>query len=72
MSNEQKYTKPDGSAWKAHMDGLAERNAETRKVGRAERQEDEREKAAAHRASELRQMVALSKTTGPRAKSQRK
>jgi len=69
MSDQDKQTKPDGSAWKAHIDGLTERNGETKKAGRAERQADERDKAAAHRASELRQMMALKKTTGPRAKS---
>lgn len=72
MSDEQQHSKPDGSAWKAHIDGVAERNAEIKKAGRAERQEDDREKAAAHQASELRQMVALKKTTGPAAKSHRK
>lgn len=72
MSDEQKHTKPDGSAWKAHIEGVAERNAETKKAGRAERQDDDREKAAAHQASELRQMVALKKTTGPSAKAHRK
>ena len=72
MSDEAKHTKPDGSAWKAHMDAVNERNAQTRKVGRAERQEDDREKAAAHQASELRQMMALKKTTGPSAKAHRK
>ena len=72
MSDDQKHTKPDGSAWKAHIDAVNERNAQTRKAGRAERQEDDRDKAAAHQASELRQMVALKKTTGPQAKAHRK
>ena len=65
------HSKPDGSAWKAHMEGLAERNANVRKAGRKEREEHEREQAASHRASELRQMVALSRDTGARGKSQR-
>ena len=72
MSDELKHTKPDGSAWKAHIDAVSERNAQTRKAGRAEREEDDRDKAAAHRASELRQMVALKKVTGPSAKAHRK
>lgn len=61
--------KPDGSAWKAHMDALSERNAQTKKAGRQERENHERDKAASHRAAELRQMVALNRTNGPRAKS---
>lgn len=65
------HSKPDGSAWEAHMEGLAERNANARKAGRKKREDHEREQAASHRASELRQMVALSRDTGPRGKSQR-
>jgi hypothetical protein len=72
MSDDQKHTKPDGSAWKAHIDAVNERNAQTRKVGLAERQEDDKDKAAARRASELRQMVALKKTAGPSAKAHRR
>lgn len=63
------HSKPDGSAWKAHIESLSERNANTRRAGRKEREENEREKAASQRASELRQMVALSRTSGPRGKS---
>ena len=65
------HTKPDGSAWKAHMDDLSERNSNARTAGRKQRQEHEREQVASHRASELRQMVALSRTTGAKGKSQR-
>ena len=65
------HSKPDGSAWKAHMEDLSERNARTRKAGRKEREDHEREKAASQRASELRQMVALNRTTGSRGKSHR-
>ena len=35
--------KRDGSAWKAHMEGLTARNDATRKAGRAERAESERD-----------------------------
>ena len=63
--------KPDGSAWKAHMDALSERNAKAKSAGRKQRADHEREQAAAQRASELRQMVALSRAKGPRAKSRR-
>ncbi len=66
------HSKPDGSAWKAHIEGLSERNANTRKAGRKEREEHEQEKAASQRASELRQMVALNRTTGSGAKSHRR
>jgi hypothetical protein len=65
------HAKPDGSAWKSHMEALSERNAKARSAGRKEREEHEREKAASHRASELRQMVALSQTKGSRGKAHR-
>ena len=65
------HSKPDGSAWKAHMDALSERNARARRAGRKDREDHEREKAAAHRAAELRQMISLNQTTGPRGKSHR-
>ena len=64
-------SKPDGSAWKAHMEALSERNSKATRAGRKEREDHERERAAAHRASELRQMVALNRTTGSRAKTHR-
>ena len=69
--NADQHSKPDGSAWKAHIDGLSERNANAKKAGRKEREDHEREKAASHRASELRQMVSLNRTTGSRGKSHR-
>ncbi|MBA2439647.1 MAG: hypothetical protein ACR2FZ_09115 [Thermoleophilaceae bacterium] len=71
-TDQQKTPKPDGSAWKAHIEGLTQRNAETTKAGRKDRQEHERERAASQRASELRQMVALNKSGGPRGKSHSK
>ena len=64
-----KHSKPDGSAWKAHIEAISERNAQTTKAGRKDREEHERERAAAHRASELRQTVALNRTTDSRGKS---
>ena len=36
MSDENR--KPDGSAWKAHMEGVTARNDAARKAGRAERE----------------------------------
>ena len=71
MSDNDQHSKPDGSAWKAHIEGLSERNATTKKAGRKEREDNERDKVASHRASELRQMVALNRTTGSRGKSHR-
>jgi hypothetical protein len=63
--------KPDGSAWKAHMDALSERNSNARTSGRKARLEHEREQLASHRASELRQMLALSQTDARKGKAQR-
>ena len=59
MSDEPGNRKPDGSAWKAHMDGLAARNDAARKAGRQERQAHERSKNAALRAADLRQTAEL-------------
>ena len=64
-------SKPDGSAWKAHMDALSERNSKARSAGRKHREDHEREQAASHRAAELRQMVALSRSGRARGKSER-
>lgn len=69
MSDET--ARPDGSAWKAHMEALSERNSNTRSAGRKARLEHEREQAASHRASELRQMVALSRADARKGKAQR-
>ena len=63
--------KPDGSAWKAHMEALSERNSSARSSGRKARLEHEREQLASQRASELRQMIALSRADGRKGKSQR-
>lgn len=57
--SDQASSKPDGSAWKAHMDALAVRNDAVRKVGRQERQERERSQAVQQRASERRQSAEL-------------
>jgi hypothetical protein len=63
--------KPDGSAWKAHMEALSERNSNARSSGRKARLEHEKEQAASHRASELRQMLALSQANARKGKAQR-
>ena len=62
---------PDGSAWKAHMEALAERNSNARTTGRKERLQYERDQVASHRASELRQRLALSQADGHKGKAQR-
>lgn len=69
MSDER--ARPDGSAWKAHMEALSERNSNARSSGRKARLEHEREQLASHRASELRQMLALARTNGHKGKAQR-
>lgn len=63
---EPRGKKPDGSAYKAHMDALETRNAKTRKDGKAKRLKHEQEQAVAQRATERRQDSDLrgSKTRG--------
>ena len=55
MEDERKPSKPDGSAWKAHMERVSARNDAARKAGRAERAAQERSKAASLHAVEQRQ-----------------
>ena len=55
MDDEHKHSKPDGSAWKAHLERVSARNDAARKAGRAERAEQERSKAASLHAVEARQ-----------------
>jgi hypothetical protein len=52
-------TKPDGSAYKAHMEALETRNAQARKDGKAKRLEREQSDAASQRATERRQDADL-------------
>lgn len=59
MSDEVDDRKPDGSAWKSHMDGLAARNDATRKAGRQEREAHEKSKTASLRAADIRQTAEL-------------
>ena len=53
--------KPDGSAYKAHMEGIAERNLAAKRRGRAERQDAEQRDTKARRADEVKRATALSK-----------
>jgi hypothetical protein len=55
MDDEQPASKPDGSAWEAHMGRVNARNDAARKAGRAERAEQERSNTASLHAVELRQ-----------------
>lgn len=65
MSGEAR-SKPDGSAWKAHMEGLSARNEATRKAGRQEREAYEHGRAAELRAAEKCQDAALRRSTDRR------
>jgi hypothetical protein len=63
--------KPDGSAYKAHMEALETRNAKARKDGKAKRTAHEQEQAVAQRATERRQDADL-RGSKVRGKSQMK
>ena len=67
MSDENR--KPDGSAWKAHMEGVTARNDAARKAGRAERAEREREQSIHHADAERRQTAELRKRSDKRGGS---
>lgn len=69
MSDQTEDRKPDGSAWKAHMEGLTARNEATRKAGRQERAEHERSKAVSLRAAEQRQTAELRRRADKRGGS---
>lgn len=62
--------KPDGSAYKAHMEGIAERNAQARKAGKAERKQGEDAWLASRRADEVRHTADLLKRKGTRGKAE--
>ncbi len=66
MSDQAARSKPDGSAWKAHMDALGARNDATRKAGREERQERERSRAIQQHASERQQSAELGRRSEQR------
>ncbi len=68
MSDESR-SKPDGSAWKAHMEGLTARNDAVRKAGRAERAESEREKSINLLDAERRQTAELRRRSDKRGGS---
>ncbi len=69
MSDQAANRKPDGSAWKAHMEELAARNDATRKAGREARQERERLAAVQQRATERHQSAELRRLSEERGGS---
>lgn len=59
MSDGTRGPKPDGSAYKQHMEELAKRNGEARKAGKARREARDHDHLVADRAAELRQNTEL-------------
>ncbi len=68
MSDES-HRKPDGSAWKAHMEGVTARNDAARKAGRAERAERERAQTISLVDAERRQTADLRRRSDKRGGS---
>ncbi len=60
MTDSTRGPKPDGSAYKVHMEEIERRNGEARKVGKAQRQAKEHDNLVADRTAELRQNTELS------------
>ncbi len=67
--SDQPHRKPDGSAWKAHMEELTARNDAARKAGRAERAEVELNKTISRRADERHQTAELRRRSDTRGGS---
>ena len=59
MSDPANDAKPDGSAFKAHMEGVNSRNNAARKAGKVEREEHERAQRVDRLDTEVRQAKAL-------------
>lgn len=57
-------SRPDGSAYKAHMDALTARNDATRKAGRAERKTREDAEERGRRETSARQDADLRQSSG--------
>ena len=62
MTESTRGPKPDGSAYKAHMEEISRRNGEARKQGKAKREAREHDSLVADRTAELRQNTELGKT----------
>jgi hypothetical protein len=69
MSSDKTDRKPDGSAWKAHMEGVTARNDAARKAGRAERAERERAQTISLADAERRQTADLHERSNKRGGS---
>ena len=57
-------SRPDGSAYKAHLEALTARNDATRKVGRAERKTREEAEERGRRETSARQHADLRERSG--------
>jgi hypothetical protein len=66
---EDSRRKPDGSAWKEHMEGVTARNDAARKAGRAERAERERTQTINLLDAERRQTAELRRRSDARGGS---
>lgn len=64
--------KPDGSAYRDHMEKLAARNVEAKKVAQGERREREREQAVSRHKSEVRLNKDMMRGAGKRGKAELK
>lgn len=64
MGEKPETAKPDGSAWKTHMQEVTARNDAARKAGRQQRAEQERSQAQVQRAVELRQAAERRRRIG--------
>lgn len=69
MSDQPTPRKRDGSAWKARMEKITERNDATRKAGREQRAKSERLKTAELRANEMKQTAELRRRSDARGGS---
>jgi hypothetical protein len=67
--SEEPYRKPDGSAWKAHMDDVTARNDAARKAGMAQRAERERARTVDLVEAERRQTAELRRRSDKRGGS---
>lgn len=59
MTESTRGPKPDGSAYKTHMEEIDRRNGEARKRGKAEREVKEHNDLVSDRTAELRQNTEL-------------
>ena len=67
--SDQKRSKPDGSAWKAHMEDVTARNDAARKAGRQERADRDRSQTIDLLAAERRQTAELRRRSDERGGS---